>query len=220
MIGMFSLVSASKWQSLAHLAPCRVKTLGASTDACMDACTGLREYPHATSDKTTIRTPSPDGQSDKSQSRLPVFLPRAPARCGVILRRNECRRQAFKSRKRKKGSITCLSRGLRLHSLPLQVLRLAATRLVNKLSAGRPLAQVLQSSPMMIWPRALPLVQPAMLPTASFIPPTATNTRRIRAENQTKAVQPQGPHGFFALCATPIQTKELPKRDCPCSTRF
>ena len=220
MIGMFPLAVSSKWQSLAQKTGSAPKKLGASTDACIADGVVLREYPHATTATTTIRTPSPDGQSDTSQSRLPVFLPSGRASCVSGFARNESRPQAFKSRKSKKGSTRCLSRRSRWHWSPVQGFRPVATRSESKPSVALPSVRAPLSLQMTISPKVQPSARQVTWRTVNFIQPTATDVRRTCANSLTKAARIAYPRGFFVRSTTQNQTEELPKRDCPCSTRY
>ena len=187
MIGANSLAYPPKWQSLADLSEVGKKPLGTSTDACIAKGATRRVYPRAAT-AITIRTPSPDGQSDMSQPRLPVFLMFSVF--GLLANRHEDAYIGLTGGvEQAKGQKKCKSRTTYWRYSPARHLRLAARLSANKQLAARRSVQVQRSLPTTTLPKVLHLVLQVMSRTANCTRTIVANSAPAGVVNTIVTVQ-------------------------------
>jgi len=214
---MILLVNRTKRRTSAHFRARRRFFVETSTKEGILVSADVSAYPRNAS-AYTIRTPSPDGQTDLAQFRLPVFFD-----CGARSLAKGCSctdifdNDLASVRTYKRRDPICISRKLLWRWQPVQALLPAVTRLASRRWAGLRLARALPLFSMKTSAKARRSARPVTCSTANSTRISVADDR-LHAPQCLQAARMR-PARLFASLKAFFQFPDLPKKDTQCSTR-
>lgn len=214
---MILLINWTKRRSLAHFRASGRFFLETSTKEGILFGAGPSAYPRIGS-VYTIRTPSPNGQTDLAQFRLPVFFHcGAPSLARILSDTNMEENRSAAAATNKKGYQTCKSQRSLWRWRPVSALLPAVTQSASRRLAALRLARALPWCSMKTSAKARQSAQPETCFIVNCTRSSATNAT-LQTPQSFKAARMR-PARLFASLGALSQSPDLPKKDTQCSTR-